>query len=288
MIDISKSNITIVGLGLIGGTYAEAIKSLNPKNLWAIDIDEESLDYAEEKGIIDKGFTDREVPLSNSDIVIMAVYPELTKQFIRESMDYFKLGAIITDSAGIKESLIEEINSMLRDDLDFIGGHPMAGRETSGVKSASAEIFKGANYIITPNDRNKEENIDIVKDLARKIGFKNVVKIDPRKHDEIIAFTSQLPHVIAITLMNCNHIENVNSFTGGSFNDVTRIAKINPSLWSELMIENSEHMINQIDIFQNYMTSIKDAIKDGNYSALNDILKESNKRKEEQTEYVQS
>lgn len=283
---ISNLNITIVGLGLIGGTYAEAIKKLNPKNLWAVDIDEDSLLYAEEKKIIDKGFTNAEVPLRDSDIVIMAVYPELTKSFIKEHMDYFKTNAIITDSAGIKESLIEEINSILRSDLDFIGGHPMAGRETSGVRSASAEIFKDANYIITPTDKNKKENIDIIEDLAKQIGFKNIVKLDPRKHDETIAFTSQLPHVIAITLMNCNHIDNVNSFTGGSFNDVTRIAKINPSLWSELMIENKEHMISQIDVFQNYMTGVKNAIKDGDYDALNDILKESNKRKEEQCKNV--
>ena len=284
--EISKLNITIVGLGLIGGTYAEAIKRLNPKNLWAVDIDKDSLKFAEDKKIIDKGFINGVIPLSESDIVIMAVYPELTKKFISENMNYFKRGAIITDSAGIKENLIKEINSMLRDDLDFIGGHPMAGRETSGVRSASAEIFKDANYIITPTDRNKKENLEIIEDLVKQIGFKNIVEIDPRKHDETIAFTSQLPHVIAITLMNCNHIDNVNSFTGGSFNDVTRIAKINPSLWSELMIENSEHMISQIDLFQRYMDNIKSAIKNGDYEVLNDILKESNKRKEEQCKNV--
>lgn len=279
-------NITIVGLGLIGGSYAEAIKKLNPKNLWAVDIDEDSLRYAEKKKIIDKGFVSGEIPLKDSDIVIMAVYPELTKRFIKENMEHFKANAIITDSAGIKENLILEINSMLRDDLDFIGGHPMAGRETSGVRSASSEIFQGANYIITPTDRNKKENIDIIEDLVREIGFKNIVKIDPRKHDEIIAFTSQLPHVIAITLMNCTYMEDVNSFTGGSFNDVTRIAKINPSLWSELMIENSEHIVNQIDLFESYMTKIKNAIKDGDYDSLNLMLKESSDRKEEQSKNV--
>ena len=279
-------NITIVGLGLIGGSYAEAIKKLNPKNLWAVDIDLDSLQYAEKKGIIDKGFTSGEIPLKDSDIVIMAVYPELTKEFIIENMSNFKENAIITDSAGIKENLISEINSMLRSDLDFIGGHPMAGRETSGVRSASSEIFQGANYIITPTIINKEKNIKLIEDLVKKIGFKNIVKIDPRKHDEIIAFTSQLPHVIAITLMNCTYMEDVNSFTGGSFNDVTRIAKINPSLWSELMIENSEHIVNQIDMFESYMTKIKDAIKDGDYDSLNLMLKESNDRKEEQSKNV--
>ena len=283
MIDIKQSNITIVGLGLIGGTYAQAIKKLNPKNLWAVDINKESLLYAEEKNIIDKGFTEAKEPLEKSDLVIMAVYPELTKKFIIDNMDKFKTGAIITDSAGIKENLIDEIHSQLRDDIDFIGGHPMAGSEESGVKAASADIFKNANYIITPVDANTDENLDLVEDLARKIGFKTVVRICPRKHDEIIAFTSQLPHIIAITLMNCNHIDNVNSFTGGSFNDVTRIAKINPSLWSELMIENGEHMINQIDLFQDYMANIKTAIKDGDYDGLDGILNESNRRKEEQS-----
>ena len=279
----SDFSITIVGLGLIGGTYAEAIKKLNPKNLWAIDIDRESLTYAEEKGMIDKGFTDSKIPLKDSDLVIMAVYPELTKNFVIDNMDNFKPGAIITDSAGIKEGLLEEIHLKLRDDLDFIGGHPMAGSESSGVKAASAEIFKGANYIITPHDGNKEENIEVIKNLAKSIGFKNIVKICPRKHDEVIAFTSQLPHVIAITLMNCNYIENVSSFTGGSFNDVTRIAKINESLWSELMIENSEHIINQIDLFQDYMSGIKEAIKTSDYGALNDILKLSSANKEVQS-----
>lgn len=283
MSNISDFNITIVGLGLIGGSYAEAIKHLNPKNLWAIDINKESLEYAEKKGIIDKGFTDTKIPLSDSDIVIMAVYPELTRKFVIENMDNFKPGAIITDSAGIKENLLEEIYLSLREDLDFIGGHPMAGSESSGVKAASAEIFKGANYIITPYNKNKQENIEIIKNLARQIGFKNIVKIDPRKHDEVIAFTSQLPHVIAVTLMNCNYIEDVSSFTGGSFNDVTRIAKINESLWTELMIENSEHIVKQIDLFQNYMASIKEAIKTSDYNALNDILKLSNTNKEVQS-----
>lgn len=284
--DIEKLNITIVGLGLIGGSYAEAIKKLNPKNLWAVDIDSKSLEFAENKGIIDKGFTEAEMPLKDSDIVIMAVYPELTKRFIIDNIENFKENSIITDSAGIKENLIEEINKCLRKDLDFIGGHPMAGKETSGVESASADIFKGANYIITPTERNKPENISLIEELAKKIGFSHIEKIAPRRHDEIIAFTSQLPHVIAITLMNCNYIDDVNSFTGGSFNDVTRIAKINPALWSELMIENKEHMVNKIDLFMDYMSNIKNAINNSDYEVLDDILKESNKRKEAQSRDV--
>lgn len=286
MTDISDFNITIVGLGLIGGTYAEAIKKLKPKNLWAIDIDRDSLRYAEDKMIIDKGYIDVKEPLKRSDIVIMAVYPELTKAFIIDNMEHFKTGAVITDSAGIKEKLIEEINLKLRDDLDFIGGHPMAGSEDSGVRAASAEIFKNANYIITPTHRNKKNNIDIIENLARDIGFKNIVKIDPRKHDETIAFTSQLPHVIAISLMNSNYLKDVNSFTGGSFNDVTRIAKINEDLWSELMIENGEHIVSKIDLFQDYMTKIKNTIKARDYDGLNDIMKLSNEKKEVQTKGV--
>lgn len=279
-------NITIVGLGLIGGSYAEAIKELSPKNLWAIDIDEESLKYAEKIGLIDKGYKEAEVPIKNSDIIIICLYPELTLKFLKENMKHFKSGAIITDAVGIKEKVTENINSIIRDDLDFIGGHPMAGRETSGVKSASKEIFKNANYIITPTDKNKKENIELIEDLVRKIGFSKIVKVSPRKHDEIIAFTSQLPHVIATTLMNCTYMQDVNSFTGGSFNDITRIAKINSSLWSELMIENDEHIVSQINLFQNYMTKIKNAIESKNYEQLNDILKESSKRKEEQLKNV--
>ena len=155
--DCTDFNITIVGLGLIGGSFAMALRNLNPKNIWAIDIDKETLRVAEKMNIIDKGYLSPEIPLSNSDIVILAVYPQKTINFVKNNMNLFKSGAVITDTAGIKSNLIHEIMPVLRGDLDFIGGHPMAGKEESGLKAASKDMFKNANYIITPINGNKEE-----------------------------------------------------------------------------------------------------------------------------------
>ena len=148
-------NITVVGLGLIGGAFAMALKDLKPKNLWGIDIDKDSIETAENMGIIDKGYTNAETPLKDSDIVIIALYPNLTEEFIKENNEFFKIGAIITDSAGIKEALVNNINLFIREDVDFIGGHPMAGRERKGLAYASKEIFHNANYILTPTKKNK-------------------------------------------------------------------------------------------------------------------------------------
>ncbi len=277
---ISEFNISVVGLGLIGGSFAMALKDLKPKNLWGIDIDEDTIKTAEELNIIDKGYIDPKVPLEDSDIVIICLYPELTIKFIEDNIDYFKSRAIITDAAGIKERLIEKINSFIREDLDFIGGHPMAGKELSGLKAASKDIFDGANYIITPTNNNKKENIDLIEKIIRKIGFKEVVKVSPEEHDEIIAFTSHLPHILAISLIGSDTIENTNSFIGGSFKDATRVAKINSELWSELLMDNSKNVIKHIETFESKVASIKRIIANNDKGSLRSMFEEVKVKKE--------
>lgn len=259
--DCTDFNITIVGLGLIGGSFAMALRELKPKNVWAIDIDKDVLEVAEEMNIIDKGYTNPEIPLSNSDIVILAVYPQKTIDFVKNNMNLFKSGAVITDTAGIKGNLIKEIMIVLRDDLDFIGGHPMAGKEESGLKAATKDMFKNANYILTPINGNKEENINLVTGIARGMGCKRVVRLTPKQHDDIIAYTSQLPHVIAVSLIDCNSsIVGISQFVGGSFKDTTRVATINGELWPELLLYNEENIISKIEDFENSIKEIKDAI----------------------------
>ncbi|QEK11765.1 prephenate dehydrogenase [Crassaminicella thermophila] len=252
-------NITIVGLGLIGASFAMALKELNPKNLWAVDIDMEAIETAQELGMIDKGYLEPEIPLKNSDIVIMCVYPNLTIKFIKDNMNYMKVGAIITDTAGIKKKVLDEINSFIREDLDFIGGHPMAGREYKGIGFAKKDIFKDANYILTPTNKNKKKNIELIEKIIKGIGCKNITKVTPKKHDEIIAFTSQLPHIIAAALINGSNKDD-NLFTAGSFKDATRVAKMNTELWAELLMENRDNTIKQINIFEEHITKIKNAI----------------------------
>ncbi len=280
--DFSDFNITIVGLGLIGGSFAMAIKELKPKNLWAIDIDSAALEKGEKLNIIHKGYTSPNIPLMNSDIVILAIYPQKTIDFMKDNMKFFKNGAVITDTAGIKSDLLSEIMPVLREDLDFIGGHPMAGKEESGLKAASREMFKNANYILTPIEGNMEKNIRLVQELARGMGCSRVVKLTPRQHDEIIAYTSQLPHVIAVSLIDCNNtILDVAKFIGEGFKDTTRVATINEELWPELLLYNKENIINKIQDFENNIKEIKNAIINGDKAFLKQRFESAtNKRKE--------
>ncbi|MBU3093344.1 prephenate dehydrogenase [Clostridium sp. CM028] len=280
--DCTDFNITIVGLGLIGGSFAMALRELKPKNIWAIDIDKDVLDIAEEMNIIDKGYTSPEIPLSNSDIVILAVYPQKTIDFVKNNMNLFKSGAVITDTAGIKSNLISEIMIELRDDLDFIGGHPMAGKEESGLKAATKDMFKNANYILTPINGNKEENINLVTGIVRGMGCKSVVRLTPNQHDDIIAYTSQLPHVIAVSLIDCNSlIVGIPQFVGGSFKDTTRVATINGELWPELLFYNEENIVSKIEDFENNIKEIKDAIINHDEAFLKKRFENAtNKRKE--------
>lgn len=260
--DCTDFNITIVGLGLIGGSFAMALRELKPKNIWAIDIDKNTLQTAEKMNIIDKGYTSPEIPLSNSDIVILAIYPQKTIDFVKSNMHLFKSGAVITDTAGIKNNLINKIMPLLRKDLDFIGGHPMAGKEESGLKAASKDIFKNANYILTPTGGNKQGNVTLISSIASGMGCKKVVFLTPKEHDDIIAYTSQLPHVIATSLIDCNSsIMGISQFIGGSFKDATRVATINYELWPELLLYNKDNIVCKIEEFENNLKEIKEAIK---------------------------
>lgn len=275
-------NITIVGLGLIGGSYAMALKELKPKNLWGVDIDVNTIQSAEVIGIIDKGYTEAKTPLEQSDIVIISLYPEDTIKFIKNNVDNFKKDAVITDVSGIKEKVVTEVESFIPDSLDFVGGHPMAGREARGLSYATKEIFKNANYILTPTGKNKKRSIELVRKMAVKIGCKNVIEIDAKVHDKFVAYTSGVPHIIAAALMNSDSFDKERSFfVGGSFRDATRVALINSSLWSELFISNKENTIKELEEFENNITIIKNAIKNEDIDSMKSIFDNAGKKRSE-------
>ena len=274
-------NICIIGLGLVGGTYALALRE-NPKinKITAIDIDQEAINKALELGIIDNGGTDSKDFLPEADLIIISLYPKLILDFIKDNLDNFKKGAIITDAAGVKKSIMDEVNKIPLE-ADFIFGHPMAGREKIGLQYADKNIFKNANYILTPNEKNKSENIATLKEIIYSMGFKNVSEITADAHDEIISFTSQLTHAIAVALVNSDNMKfDTNRFVGDSYRDLTRIAKINSKLWSELFLENKENLVHKIDAFQEKMEYIKNALLNDDADALEKEFQESTKRRE--------
>lgn len=274
-------NIVVVGLGVIGGSFTMALKNAGFKDVYGIDINEESLRKAEDLGLIKEGFTEGGEILKSADLIIISLYPRLVKNFIEENKENFKDGAVITDATGIKKMFIEDVLKILPDNIDFVFGHPMAGREKKGIDFASAEVFQGANYILTPVPRNHPENLDMIENLVKKLGFKRVRRITPEFHDEMIGYTSQLPHTIAVALMNSD-IEGreTGSFIGDSYRDLTRIANINEDLWSELFLGNKENLLTSIKNFEDELDKIKNAINRDDKEELKKLFIKSTQRRE--------
>lgn len=273
--------IVVVGLGVIGGSFTMALKEAGYDDVYGIDINEESLEKAKKLGLIKEGFTNGQEIVKSADFIIISLYPRLVKQFIVDNKDNFKDGAVITDATGIKKLFIEDIVKILPKNIDFVFGHPMAGREKKGIDFASSQVFKGANYILTPVSRNKEENLNMIEDLVYKIGFKRVKRITPDYHDEMIGYTSQLPHSLAVALVNSDvEGRETGSFIGDSYRDLTRIANINEDLWSELFLGNKDNLLKSIENFEIELDKIKDAIENDDKEALKEIFIKSTKRRE--------
>ena len=246
----NETNILIVGLGLMGGSYARALKKCG-YTVNAITKDQSSIEYALDRGMIDNDAVcpDKEL-IKSAHMIVFALYPKVFVQWIKENQHLFSPGTIITDVTGVKGSVVYEIQDILRPDVEFIAAHPMAGREVYGVENSDEKIFEGANYIVTPTEKNTKEAIDIALELGKILGFKRTAVLTPREHDEIIAFVSQLAHCLAVTLMTCNDMEHLELYTGNSFRDLTRIAKINEDMWSELFMMNKSALIKEMESFE--------------------------------------
>lgn len=265
--------ILIVGLGLIGGSYAEALTAKGYE-VGAIARREETLRYALEKGLINHGETSvREEYIAKFDLIVFALYPHIFIEWIEKYEQYFKPGAILTDVTGVKGGVVEKVQSMLRDDVEFIGAHPMAGRELSGVENATRKIFRNANYIVTPTEKNTKHAIKVCRALGRTLGFKTVTSLPPEKHDEMIAFLSQLTHCIAISLMTCRDTACLAEYSGDSFRDLTRIAKINDEMWSELFLMNKEQLLCQMDLFIDKISNLRDNIAQDKKEEMREMMR---------------
>lgn len=274
-------NIVIVGLGVIGGSFAMALNNAGYRDVYGVDVDKETLRKAKELGVIKDGSTTGEEFFKNADLTIISIYPKLVIDFVQKNRDNFKKGSIVTDATGIKGMFIDKILEIIPEDVDFVFGHPMAGREKKGIDFATAQVFQNANYLITPVSRNKEENIQIIENLAFKIGFKRVRRISPEFHDEMIGFTSQLPHAMAVALINSDEEgRETGNFIGDSYRDLTRIANINEELWSELFLGNKNNLLKAINNFELELDLIKKAIYDNDKEQLMEFFRKSTSRRE--------
>ena len=271
--------ILIVGLGLMGGSYAQALKRQG-FTVDAITRSQGSIDYALERGWIDWGSTTVDpVELGTCDLVIFALYPNVLLRWLEDNQQYLKDGALLTDVTGIKGPVVYKVQAMLRPALEFVGAHPMAGREVYGVRNADCSIFQGANYIVTPTESNTPAAVDTTEELGRLLGFARISRLSPERHDEMIGFLSQLTHCIAVALMTCRDVEHLSAYTGDSFRDLTRIARINDEMWSELFLLNREKLLEQIDLFEDQMQILRKAIAQGDSELLRSLMRLSTSKR---------
>ena len=278
IVDVSKK-ILIVGLGLLGGSYAKVLKRFG-FNISAITKEQSSINFALGEQMIDEGSTEiDERIIGEADLVIFALYPHIFVEWIEQNQKFFKSGAIITDVTGVKGSIVYKIQDMLRPDVEFIAAHPMAGREVSGVENSTDKMFAGANYIVTPTEKNTPEAIRTCMELGRLLGFSNVTTLSPEEHDEMIGFLSQLTHCIAITLMTCNDKDDMEKFTGDSFRDLTRIARINDLMWSELFVANKAALLEQMDLFMNKFQELKSMLESEDIDGMRKMMRHSTERR---------
>ena len=211
--------------------------------------------------------------------MVFGLYPAVFKKWIADYQHYFKSGAVITDVTGVKGCIVYDIQAMLRDDVEFIAAHPMAGREVYGVKNSTEKMFRDANFLVVPTEKNTEEAIEWCKELGRLLGFINVTVLSPEEHDRMIGFVSQLTHCIAVALMTCTDNTHLADYTADSFRDLTRIANINEVMWSELFLLNKEALLNDIDRFTEELTEIRGLLEKDDREGLKDKMRLSTQRR---------
>ena len=270
----------IVGLGLIGGSYAKALRNLKVRKILGMDISHGIARACLNANMIDEVVEEDGRNLKEADVIICSVYPEAVVGFVRQNVQNFADGMLMTDATGVKGTMPREIQELLPEGCEFISGHPMAGRQGSGLGMSDAAIFNNSNYIIVPTEKNTPEAVSWLEDFAKALGCARSVKVSMEDHDKIIAYTSDLPHITAVALVNsASYNENTQYFIAGGFRDATRVADINPDLWSDLFLSNRDNVIAEIENYQSQLERWKKAIVENDRETLKEIMREAGPRR---------
>jgi prephenate dehydrogenase len=271
--------IGIIGLGLIGGSIAQGLKKNNHK-ISAYDKDTNALKYALDKNIIDESLENLTNFLKNNKLVYLCLYPHDIISFFKINGHLIQPGTIFIEVSGIKSSLISEIEKIDLPDIEIIYTHPIAGKESSGVYNSDCSIFENSNYIIIDYLKNKKENVVLAKKLAEEIGFDKISIVSMETHDDLLAYTSHLTHLISMALVNSYDEEiNVVDFAGDSYKDLTRIAQNNSVLWTDIFLNNSKYILNRLDLFIEELNLLKSEIQNKDSDKLKSLLEKSNRLK---------
>ncbi len=267
--------ILVVGMGLIGGSFCKAIKKYTAHHMIGMDSDEATIDMAIAMESVDEIIpVDRPHLMKRADLIIVALPPHKIVDFVLENRENFSQNAIVTDVCGVKKYIVDRLEGPLAEaGISFIGSHPMAGTEFSGFSFSLADMFVNASYLITPTERSNREHVDILRKLAYDIGFKTVIESSPERHDESIAYTSQLAHVVSNSYIKSPTLPKEKGFSAGSFLDMTRVARLDENIWCDLFLLNRDNLLNEIDALMKHIGQHKEALEAGDREKIRELLK---------------
>jgi prephenate dehydrogenase len=261
--------IGIVGMGLIGGSLCRAVKQYTQHRVYGMTRNPATVQFALSAGAIDEELTH----LGDMDLTIVALPPEATADFLTKHVGDFQKGAIVTDVCGVKQFIVDTADQLYFDaGVHYIGGHPMAGKETAGFANSDADLYKGASFIVTPTALTSQTALETVKDLMLSIGFTRIATATPAEHDANIAYTSQLAHVVSSAYIKSPTLAKELGFSAGSFQDMTRVAKLDPDMWTSLFRLNREPLLFEINTLISNLTKFRDRLAADDVDAIHDSL----------------
>lgn len=273
--------IAIIGLGLIGGSMAKALKGFQGAQIVGVDQDQKTLEKALLSGAIDAAASTASDAVSQADLVILCVAPHQILSVMKECRDQFKPGSVITDVCGTKTHLYREMEGLFPTKVDYVGIHPMAGKEQNGFDFSEKDLFQNCGMIITPLSHSKPESIELMKQLSHHIGTDRVTVAEPELHDDIIAYTSDLMHISAVALCEEFHPQMTSVYTAGAFRDCTRVAFIDPDLWTDLLLTNASYILPHLDDYLDTLQRMRQAIAEGDSKTVYSMLERADRNKKE-------
>ena len=271
-------NIGIIGLGLIGGSMAKSIKSRTAHTVYGIDLEQETMMMARMCGAIDAPLTDE--TLAKCDLILIAIRPRAAIEWVRSHASLIATSAIVIDLCGVKRTVVNGITPIAEEyGFSYIGGHPMAGKERGGFTSATDNLYVGASMILTPDQRTDMKLLETLKAFFLDIGFAGLTFSDPEEHDRIIAFTSQLAHIASSAYIKSPEAQRRRGFSAGSFQDMTRVARLDEQMWTELFLDDADFLTKELDILIHHLTEYADALKARDAVRLCALLKDGREKK---------
>ena len=271
-------NVGIVGLGLIGGSMAKSIKARTADTVWGVDLNHETMTLARMCGAIDAPLTEENIP--QCDILLIAIRPAAAIEWVKRHAPLIAKSAIVVDLCGVKRVVVGGIAPVAEQyGFAYIGGHPMAGKERGGFTSATDDLYVGASMILTPDKRTDMQLLEALKTFFLDIGFAGLTFSDPEEHDRIIAYTSQLAHIASSAYVKSPEAQRRRGFSAGSFRDMTRVARLDEDMWTELFLDDADYLTKEVGELIHHLTEYQEALQARDAEKLHALLKDGREKK---------